>query len=104
MVESTQRSDAASADPEGACSRPSSRVARWILDVLLGEQLELTVGSRRFRLTQERAYRLEVLDSGFVFFMGSSAALERRLRALAGGRLRGMRASASTVRRKNTFN
>jgi hypothetical protein len=79
-------------------------VAHWILDVLLGEQLELTIGSRRFRLSQERAYRLEALDSGFVFFMSSSAALERRLDALAGGRLSGIRTSASTVPRKNTFN
>ena len=104
MVENRQRNDTASADPDGACARPSSRVARWILDVLLGEKLELTIGSRRFRLTQERAYRLESLDSGFVFFMGSSAALERRLMALAGGRLRSICASASTVRGKNTFN
>ena len=104
MVENRQRSDTASADPNGACARSSSRVARWILDVLLGERLELTIGSRRFCLTQERAYRLEALDSGFVFFMGSSAALERRLMALAGGRLGWIRASASNARRKNTFN
>ena len=104
MVKSRQRSDTELADPEGACARSSSRVAHWILDVLLGEQLELTIGSRRFRLSQERAYRLEALDSGFVFFMGSSAALERRLTALAGGRLRGIRTSASTVHRKNNFN
>ncbi len=104
MVENRQPSDTAAADPDEACARSSSRVARWILDVLLGEKLELTIGSRRFRLTQERAYRLEALDNGFVFFMGSSAALERRLMALAGGRLRVIRASASTVRSKNTFN
>ncbi len=104
MGENRQRSDAAPADPGGASARSSSRVAHWILDVLLGEKLELTIGSRRFVLTQERAYRLEALDSGFVFFMGSSAALERRLMALAGGRLGVIRASASTARRKNAFN
>ncbi len=104
MVESRERSDGTPAHADGACPRSSSRVARWILDVLLGEELELTIGSRRFRLTQERAYRLEALDNGFVFFMGSSAALERRLTALAGGRLRGIRRSASTVHSKNTFN
>ena len=104
MVENGQRSDTASADPNGACARSSSRVACWILDVLLGGKLELTIGSRRFRLSQERAYRLEALDNGFVFFMGSSAALERRLLALAGNRLHGIRTSASSVHRKNTFN
>ena len=104
MVENRQRSDSASADPSGACARSSFRVARWILDVLLGKTLELTFGSRHLRLTQERAFRLEDLDSGFVFFMTSSAALERRLAALAGGKLRGMRASAVAAQRKNTVN
>jgi len=104
MVENRQRNGTASADPVGGEPLSSSRVARWILDVLLGERLELTIGSRRFRLTQERAFRLESLDSGFVFFMGSSAALERRLTTLAGGRLRGIRASAPLFRCKNTDN
>jgi hypothetical protein len=36
--------------------------------------------------------------------MTSSAALERRLAALAGGKLRGMRASAVAAQRKNTVN
>lgn len=104
MGENRQRSDTAPVDRRGGSARSSSRVAHWILEVLLGEKLELTIGSRRFVLTQERAYRLEALDNGFVFFMGSSAALERRLMALAGGRLRGIRASVSTAQRKNAFN
>jgi hypothetical protein len=104
MIENRKRSDGASADAGEGCAGSSSCVARWILDALLGEKVELTIGSRRFLLTQERAYRLEALDNGFVFFMGSSAALERRLTALAGGRWRSIRASASTLRRKNIFN
>ncbi len=68
MVENRQPSDTAAADLDEACARSSSRVARWILDVLLGEKLELTIGSRRFRLTQERAYRLEALDKALAQF------------------------------------
>ena len=101
MVENRQRSGKESADAGGG---GASRVARWILHVLLGERLELAIGSRRFRLTQERAFRLEEVDGGFVFFMGSSAALERRLTVLAGGRLRAIRASESMTRRENSVN
>jgi hypothetical protein len=79
-------------------------LARWVLDVLLGARLELTIGSRRFRLTQERAFRLEDVDGGFIFFMGSCAALERRLQALAGGNLERVRASEPAARNKNSVN
>ena len=98
MTDKRQRSGTASADAGGG---GASRVARWILHVLLGERLEFAIGSRRFRLTQERAFRLEEVDGGFVFLMGSSAALERRLTVLAGGRLGAIRAM---TRRKNTVN
>lgn len=104
MVRSHQRSGTASPDAHRAGARASSWVVRWILDVLLGGRLELAIGTRRFRLTLERAFRLEEVDGGFVFFMGSAAALERRLTALAGGKLRRIRASAFPARCKNTIN
>ncbi len=63
------------------------RTSPWILRVLLGGVAELSVDGRRYRLTQEKAFRLEELDGNFVFFMGSAGTVERRLRALAGGSL-----------------
>jgi len=104
MKRRRRRSGAVSTGVCAAQGRTSSQLAHWILDVLLGSRLELTIGSRRFRLTQERAFRLEELDGEFVFLMGSCAALERRLRALAGGNLHGIRAQAPTASNKNTIN
>ena len=63
------------------------RTSPWILRVLLGGVAELSVDGRRYRLTLEKAFRLEEVDGNFVFFMGSAGTVERRLRALAGGSL-----------------
>ena len=66
---------------QGEVTVPASckRLEHWVLEALQGKKLELTIGSRRLHLTQERTFRLEDEASGFVFFMSSWAALERRL-------------------------
>ncbi len=104
MASDNPQDGSRSVGPGGSGLPSSSRVVRWVLDLLLGESLELTIDSRRFRLTQERVYRLESLDSGFVFFMGSSTALERRLETLAGGTLRGIRAFPCRPRGNHILN
>ena len=63
---------------------PRGEVAHLILRVLLGESPVLEIRGRRYRLEMDRVFRLEAVDGGFIFFMRTAGALQRRLTRLAG--------------------
>ena len=55
---------------------------RLALRALLGGAPEVEIGGRRFRLSQEKVFRLEEVDGGFVYYLRNAGALQRRLAEL----------------------
>jgi hypothetical protein len=59
-----------------------SEYPRLVLDVLMGGTAEIRIGDLRFRLSQERVFRLEEIHGGFVYYLRNTGALARRLAEL----------------------
>jgi hypothetical protein len=56
---------------------------RLALRAIVGGTPEIEIGGRRFRLSQEKVFRLEEVDGGFVYYLRSAGAVERRLAQIA---------------------
>lgn len=59
-----------------------SEYSRLVLDVLMGGTAEIRIGGIRFRLSQERVFRLEEIHGGFVYYLRNTGALAQRLAEL----------------------